>query len=245
MRIVPDPPVEVMTPEGPGEALSYESGSVLVRVGGGERVFPVGSVSEVPFSASGPGDSPENPNSDSERGIFRVGGYDPTTKAAVLVASEGQPVFGLETAVHAGSKAEFRRGDVVRTPDGLTWRVSSANAEWSAIVRLRAPGPPVREVVPTGTLVKVGDVCPGHAVDMMSRRCIHCGLTDRAILAAGEKYVCPDSRTEVVNDSAQYEVLYRVARVLSDLLAAAGATKRASDLPEDWVGKVLAAVRGG
>lgn len=241
MRIVPEPPVEVMTPEGPGEALSYESGSVLVRVGGGERVFPVGSVAEVPFSASGPGDGPENPNSDAERGIFRVGGYDPTTKAAVLVASEGQPVFGLETAVHAGSKVEFLRGDRVRGIDGSEGVVVDSSP--SEVLFVTDGG--VRVRANSRMLVRLGKVCPGHAVDMTSRKCIHCGLTDRAILAAGEKYVCPDSRTEVVNDSAQYEVLYRVARVLSDLLAAAGATKRASDLTEDWVGKVLAAVRGG
>jgi hypothetical protein len=45
-------------------------------------------------------------------------------------------------------------------------------------------------------LDRVPLVCPGHKVDLATRKCVHCGLTDKAIVAAGQTWSAAEGTAE-------------------------------------------------
>jgi hypothetical protein len=114
-------------------------------------------------------------------------------------------VFGPEeatskTEVAPSADRPFRRGDLVTVgipgqPRSDGWRVTGFTSGRVNLVHERSGEKLTADV---SVLSPMPLTCPGHKVDLATRKCVHCGLTDKAIVAAGQTWSAADGTGEPV-----------------------------------------------
>lgn len=97
----------------------------------------------------------------------------------------------------------FRRGDLVTVgipgyPRSSGWRVTGFTGTSVSLVHEMTGE---KLTADESVLSPVPLTCPGHKVDLATRKCVHCGLTDKAIVAAGQTWSAADGTAEPVHMS--------------------------------------------
>jgi hypothetical protein len=126
--------------------------------------------------------------------------------AVAAAEALAQRVFGpegatSETEVAPSASEPIRRGDLVTIgAHSETYRVIEVPPTGNVLLRSERSGLAYQtqrdELRPVRPLV-----CPGHKVDLATRKCVHCGLTDKAIVAAGQTWSAAEGTAEPVHMS--------------------------------------------
>lgn len=129
----------------------------------------------------------------------------------------------LSTEIRPEAKVEFdapiRRGDVVvfqNAPEH--WRVVEVEAVSAKIVPVGGGNP---FVVPQSELTRVNGLkCPGHVIEIATRRCRVCGLSVNVILQSGERYATEGRVEEYPTESVKSPEMAKIPAWVEDVYQA-------------------------